>query len=216
MAKPNILFLVFTFVIGNTFLIYPAFAVSSEGCNMFEITFDCDLSGWMKLILGDIAIAATLAIFLHYLVHRSNTKIEENSNAIKSNSVAIQKIITEQEGIRKRRKIYVIQSLKNHFSSLLLCVGIVNKFPDVSSNTLVERSKELESISQRIQNTLNLSIDVLDPMFVEQIEKFLTTVEQIAHNIQENKSWNYDSIKDNIAQMTKRLNKYSDTDDIIK
>ena len=83
-----------------------AFAgVSVEDCSMFQITLDCDLSGWMKLIIGDIAIAASLALFLHYLAHRSNAKIELNSKAIKKNSITIQKILTDQQDTKLRIRI---------------------------------------------------------------------------------------------------------------
>jgi len=212
----------------NTFFTYSAFAASSDECNMFQVTFDCDLSGWMKLILGDIAIAASLALFLHYLAHRSNMKIEENSKAIKNNSESIQKILTNQQETRKRRQIYVIQSFKNHLGALLLCIGIINKFPENlvqnennNQNDMFHKSiyknKEFESILQRSQNTLNLSIDVIDPMLIEQIEQFLIIVEQkVSQNIQNKKPLDYDNLKNNIMQLTKRLNDYSDVGGILK
>ena len=88
-------------------LVSPAFAASAEGCSIFSITPGCDLSGWMKLVLGDILIAASLAIFLHHLSRRSNKKIEKNSAEIKKINVSIQRILTDQKNVEMRRKIFV-------------------------------------------------------------------------------------------------------------
>ena len=92
-----------------------AYGATTEGCGLFDLSFDCDLSGWMKLVMGDLAIGAVLALLLHYLSHRSNVKIEANAKIARENSKAIQRIIVAQEESRDRRKIYVVQTLKNHF-----------------------------------------------------------------------------------------------------
>jgi len=223
----GLIFLITVFM-STTFFIHSAFAASPEECNMFEITFGCDLSGWMKLILGDIAIAASLALLLHYLAHRSNVKIEQNSKAIKNNNVSIQKILTDQQDMKNRRQTYVIQSFKNQFSSLLLCIGIIHKFQDkfisdkdVNQNNfepkIMHGGKEIESILQRSRNTLNLSIDVIDPMLIDQIEQFTLLVEQkLLHDLQNKKSFDYEYFKNNIIQLTKRLNAYSNSDSVLK
>lgn len=204
---PIILAVVFVF---DTLFVGLSFASSMpEECDMFSISLGCDLSGWLHLILGDIGIAASLALLLHLLTHRTNTKIEQNSKATKTNSTNIQKIIADQEKIRKRRKIYVINSLKNHLNSLLLCVGLMSRFPDHTVSTL----KETESILYGMQNSLNLSIDVLDPMLVNQIEKFLKTNQM---NFLQEKSWNHESLKSDVLVLVKQLNAFTELDDIIK
>jgi len=193
-----LLIVIFT---SNTFVIHSAFAVEiSDECNgMFEVRLECDLSGWMKLVLGYIAVVASLALFLHYLPHRSNLKIEQNS-------INIQKIITKEQETRKRRRIYVIHSLKNHFATILLHIGLMNKFPERLPHKLVE----IESVLHRTRNTLNLSIDVIDPMLVGQIEQFLVVFEQnVLQNVQAEKLSDYDKLKNDIMQLTKRLDEYS-------
>jgi len=209
----------------STFILHWAFAATSEGCELFDLKPGCDLSGWMKLIMGDIAIGAFLAILLHYLSHRSNLKIEENIRIGIENSKNIQKIILAQEESRNRRKIYVGQTMKNHFNSILLSIGLLNKFlKESTSNStqdhlsnLRQKEQELKSILQHSRNTLDLSIDIVDPLFVDQIEKFLSQIDQIdLSNVQSNEFPNYGEIKEKISQLTKRLNDSLDTDVVLK
>ena len=91
--------LLFSVFVSGTFFIHSAFGAVSEGCNMWEINPECDLSGWMKLFLGDIGVGAMLAIFLHVLAHRSNVKLDANAGEI-------QKILDTQEAVRKTRRDY--------------------------------------------------------------------------------------------------------------
>ena len=81
--------LFFSVFVAGTFFIHSAFAAVSEGCSMWEVNPECDLSGWMKLFMGDIAIGAFLAILLHFFARRSNIKIEKNSEQLKENSETI-------------------------------------------------------------------------------------------------------------------------------
>jgi len=88
--------LLFSIFVASTFFIHSAFAEVSEECGLWIVNSECDLSGWMKLFLGDIGVGAMLAVFLHVLAHRSNVKLDANSREI-------QKIIVSQETIRKAR-----------------------------------------------------------------------------------------------------------------
>ncbi len=208
----------------NALVIGSAFAEQDEECNLLHLSVHCDLSGWMTLILGDVMISAALAVFLHYLAYHSTIKIEQNIKATKENNVAIQKILSEQQETRTRRQIYVVQSFKNHLGSLLLCVGIINRFsggmisdkdsPKDTPSKGTDKRRELESILHRIQNTLSLSIDVIDPMLIEQIEQFLITIEQKVLNSKD--PLDYDGIKGNIMKLTKRLNEYASADEVLK
>lgn len=210
----------------SSLTVHWAFAVTTENCEIFDLKPDCDLSGWMKLIMGDIAIGAFLAILLHYLSHRSNIKIEENIRIGIENSKNIQKIILAQEESRNRRKIYVGQTMKNHFSSILLSIGLMNKFLSESSSidsskdhllNLKLKEQELKSLIQRSRNTLDLSIDIFDPMVVDQIEKFFTQIDQTdVSDFQINGFPNYEEIKEKISQLTKRLNDFLDSDIVLK
>jgi len=42
--------------VASTFFIHTAFAAVSEGCGLWDVRLECDLSGWMKLFLGDEGI----------------------------------------------------------------------------------------------------------------------------------------------------------------
>jgi len=196
--------------------------LSFTECSPYRATFDCDLSGWMGLIFGDMLIAFSLAIFWNYLSQRNNAKIDANNQAIKNNSVFIQKIIADQQKMYQRRQTYVIQSFKNHFSALLLFIGLIHNFSENLSqnknNYLTDvfdndtfKNKEFENMLQKSRNTLNLSIDVIDPMLVGEIEQFFILAEQnISQNIQNKKPLDYDNLKNNIMKLTKRLNEYED------
>lgn len=208
----------------GTFFMHTAYAATSEGCDMFDLSFECDLSGWMKLVMGDLAIGAVLALLLHYLSHRSNVKIEENTKIAKENSRDIQKIIFAQEESRNRRKIYVVQTLKNHFSSILLSIGIMNRIFMESKvkeggdlADIKQKELELKNIIHRSRATLDLSIDIFDPLFIDQIEKFFVGLDQIdLSNNKTNEFPNYEEIKDNISKITKRLNKLIESDVVLK
>jgi len=98
--------LVFAAFFSSVFFIHAAFAVVTPGCGFFELSQECDLSGWMKLFLGDIGIGVLLGLLLHFFSRRSNIKIEKNSEQL-------EKIIKSQEIQRLRRKDYSVQHLKN-------------------------------------------------------------------------------------------------------
>jgi len=112
--------LLFSVFVASTFFIHTAFAAATPGCGFFDLSLECDLSGWMKLFMGDIAIGAFLALLLHFFSRRSNVKIEknseqlkENSEKIKDNSEKIQKILDAQEYSRNRRRDYFVESTKS-------------------------------------------------------------------------------------------------------
>jgi len=106
--------LFFSVFVTGTFFIHSAFGVVSEGCGLWDVNPKCDLSGWMKLFMGDIGVGAVLAVLLHVMTHRSNVKLEENGLELRKNSENIQKIIESQESIRRARRDYAVQNVKNH------------------------------------------------------------------------------------------------------
>ena len=224
MKLPLSIFLILFF--SSTFSAHFAYGATSEGCGLFDIRSGCDLSGWMKLIMGDLAIGAALALLLHYMSHRSNMKIDENITITKENSKKIQKIIVAQEESRNRRKIYVVQTIKNHLSSILLCIGIINNFmkdsnvSDTTSTNLLElkqKDLELKNLVYRSRSTLDLSIDIFDPLFIDQIEKFFTSIDQIDLLIPKTNTFpNYDEIKEKIFKITIRLNESLESDVVLK
>ncbi len=110
--------LLFSIFVASTFFIHTAFAAVSEGCGYWDVRLECDLSGWMKLFLGDVGVGAMLAVFLHVLAHRSNVKLDANAREI-------QKILDTQEAVRKTRRDYAVQNLKNHLTILLFVISSI-------------------------------------------------------------------------------------------
>jgi len=196
-VKPNVrkglhLFsmLVFAVFFSSIFFVHSAFAVATPGCGFFDISLECDLSGWMKLFLGDILIASVvgglLALLFHRLSHRTQKKLET--------------IIESQEAMRRRRKDYSAQHLKNLFNTLLFTIGVINKSTSnfnlaLASETRKDeriylrekmlseiRSNEVQlgRVLQLIRNTIIASNDILEPDIIDQIDGVCTFIGELS------------------------------------
>jgi hypothetical protein len=212
---PIIVFLIFLIATLPTQM---AFAAVTEGCGLFDVNLECDLSGWMKLFLGDIAIAATLAIFLHFLAHRTQSKLEM--------------IIETEENLRNRRKDYAVMQLKSLFNSILYTLGSVNK-QIIHFNTeyrtqtnedkkiwlrgiLLSEIRAEEAKMGRIllsaRNTLIASNDVLNPEINQQISGIITFLVEISKDEHEDGTLDfpkYDICKSKIKFLTEIFSSYS-------
>ena len=185
--------LVFAVFVFSTVSIQFAFGASgTPGCGMFEIREGCELGGWMHLILGDVAIGAILAVFLHILAHRSNLKLEHNAKTIQS-------IIEMQVVQRNRRKDFAVFNLKNLFNTLFHVEGQVFKSVLIFNKTmmkeanldqrewkrriLVDEIKNEELRVTRIINSIRSNLlaanDVLEPEVVIQIEGVCTYLSEL-------------------------------------
>jgi len=200
--------LLFSIFVASTFFIHTAFAAVSEGCELWDVSLECDLSGWMKLFLGDVGVGAMLAVFLHVLAHRSNVKLDANASEI-------QKIIASQETIRKARRDYAVQNLKTHFTTLVFVIGIINRLTINYNSTTDQKSvlytkikleeERMARILQNARSTIVYSSDTLDPMLVNQLDGVCTFVGQ--SNIQE---------KDGLLEFEKYERSRNKIDDVIK
>jgi len=85
MGQTRIITIMFAFFILPIFLFDSAYATVSEGCEIFEIRAGCDLSVWMAVIIGEIIVGAFLAIFFHYLAHKSHLELKKDSEQLKEN-----------------------------------------------------------------------------------------------------------------------------------
>lgn len=202
------------FIVFVTIIIYAIQDHGDDKCDIFELHHECDLSGWITLIYGDLLIGITLALVFHYLVSDSNKKIE--AAAIKTDQ-----ILSEIKRIRDRRATYVIQALKNQFGSLLLCIGMINNFldsDDEKKKAIGEaKRRDLDRILQKGQSVLDLSIDVLDPMIIEQIEKVFTSItDSTPIDSEGDKIQDFDKIKNKIKEITAKLNEYEHSAKILK
>ena len=212
----------FLFKAGITGIAYAAGQTSE--CGMFDIKENC-MGGWMHIILGDVAIGAILAIFLHVLAHRSNMKLESNARTI-------QKIIEMQEEQRNRRKDYSVFNLKNLFTHMLHILGQVNKSvsnfnscvdSDIGKSEIERRQQmmrnEIHNEENRLARVINttrnnlLSVnDVLEPDIVNQIEGVCMYLSEI--KIQETPHSplefpKYETSKKKIKYVIEKLNTYT-------
>ena len=91
--------LVFAVFFSSIFFVNSAFAAATPGCGFFDLAPECDLSGWLHLLMGDILIGSIvgglLALLFHRLALRTQKKLET--------------IIESQENMRLRRKDYAAQ-----------------------------------------------------------------------------------------------------------
>ncbi len=227
------LILFFSVFVTSTFFIHSAFAAVSEGCGLWDVNPECDLSGWMKLFLGDVAIGAVLAILLHFFAHRSNVKIEknseqlkENSETIKENSITIQKILDTQENSRNRRRDYFVQSTNSSFNAVLLRLGLMNRIVLNEKNIYTGEQHhrlELEEIAiheviEKVKHAISLAVDILDPMLVTQIDNLFTYIEQLtpSKNKEKIEFSEYEESKEKIMHLKERLEEFVTTEEVLK
>ena len=220
------LILFFSVFMTSTFFIHSAFAAVSEGCGLWDVNPECDLSGWMKLFLGDVAIGAVLAILLHFFAHRSNVKIEKNSERLKENSLAIQKILDAQEYSRNRRRDYFVQSTTSSFNAVLLRLGLMNRIVLNEKNLDTDdqyHRLELEEIAihevvEKVKHAISLAVDILDPMLVTQIDNLFTYIEQLSpsKNKEKIEFSEYEESKEKIMHLRERLEEFVTTKKVLK
>ena len=214
--------LVFAVIFSSIFFVHAAFAAATPGCGFFDLSPDCDLSGWLHLVFGDFIIGSVvgglLALLFHRLAHRTQKKLES--------------IIESQEVMRLRRKDYSVQHLKNLFNTLLFTVGVISKSTTnfnlalasetrkeerlyIRSNQLSElRAEEAQMgrVLQLIRNTIISSNDVLDPELVDRIDGICTFVGELSAREQKDGTMvfpKHDVCKSKIKFMLEKLQTYS-------
>jgi len=175
----RIIIVMFAFFISTIILFDSAYAAVSEGCEIFEIKAGCDLSVWMAVIIGEIVVGAFLAIFFHYLAHKSHLELKkdseqlkENSEKLNENSLAIQKILDEQVYFRNRHLDYLLASTKSSFNAILLRLGMMNRIvlnkENINSDDQYLRLEleetAIREIIEKVRHTISLAVDVLDAL----------------------------------------------------
>ena len=212
-------FLFFSIFVTSTFFIHSAYGAVSEGCGLWDVNPECDLSGWMKLFLGDVAIGAFLAILLHFFAHRSNVKLEENS-------LAIQKILDTQENSRNRRRDYFVQSTNSSFNAILLRLGMMNRIvlnennisTDDQYHRLELEETAIHEVVEKVKHAISLAVDILDPMLVSQIDNLFTYVQELSpsKNKEKIEFSEYDDVKEKIMHLRERLEEFVTTKKVLK
>ena len=229
----RIIIVIFAFFILPIFLFDSAYAAVSEGCEIFEIKAGCDLSVWMAVIIGEIIVGAFLAIFFHYLAHKSHLELKkdseqlkENSEKLKENSIAIQKILDEQEYFRNRHLDYLLASTKSSFNAILLRLGMMNRIVLNKENINTDdqylklelEETAIHEIIEKVRHTISLAVDVLDPMLATQIDNLLTHIEQLSpsKNKEKLEFSEYDDVKEKIMHLRDRVEEFVTTKEVLK
>lgn len=195
----------------------PAFSQSGETddaskpeiapCSLVAFDTYCSPSGWMSFILGDIIIAILLALLLRFLSKKTYQRIVEASEHIDT-------IISREAEAKRRLLVYNSQSLKNTFSILLMNMGLMNMalakaktYEDVPKN-IREYYADIEFVLNRAYNTIGFSVEVLDPLLVEEIQAFLLKFENIKPESGVGKGFpDYDKTKEDIQRFSDKLDK---------
>ena len=233
MGLTRIIIVMFAFFISPIFLFDSAYAAVPEKCEIFEIDVGCDLSVWMAVIVGEIGVGAFLAIFLHYLEHKSHIKLEkdseqlkENSKTIHENSVAIQKILDAEEYLRNRRRDYLLASTKSSSNAILLRLGMMNRIvlnkeninTDDQYHRLELEETVIHEIIEKSRHSISLAVDVLDPMLVTQIDNLFTHIEQLSpsKNKEKLEFSEYEKTKEKIMHLRDRVEEFVSTKEVLK
>jgi len=210
--------LVFVAFFSSIFFIHTASAAVTEGCGFFDLSSECDLSGWLHLVLGDIIIGSLLALLFMRLSTRTHSELE--------------KIIESQEVMRLRRKDFSVLHLKNLFNTLMFTIGILHKSiytfnlalssetrKDerlyIRENLLSELRGEEAQVGRAIQlirNTLISSNDVIEPDIVDQVDGICTFIGELSAKEQKDGTMvfpKYKVCKEKIRLMMEKLKTYS-------
>lgn len=164
------------FLVQSVYFGNQALASSSNAnneCPIFSIKYGCDLSAWFHLIIDGL-IAAFLGVFFHRLAHKQSLKLK--------------KIVEEHDAMRKRRREFAIQSLKNHFTTLLFSMPLINKLEAMYASDTKNRdnikdqiNRNYEIISRVINDIKNILLflnDVLEPQIINDVNQLCQTINQ--------------------------------------
>ena len=166
-------------------------------------------------------VGAVLATFLNVLAHRSNVKQEANRKEI-------QTILDAQEAVRKARRNYAVQNLKNHLTTLLFVINIINRLTinynsttdrkSVAYTRIREEEERIARILQNARNTIVYSSDTLDPMLVNQLDGVCTFVDQSSVKEKDGllEFEKYEKSRRKIDQVTKKLQSITESSPVFK
>ena len=155
-----------------------------------------------------------------------NLSITENSEKLKENSIAIQKILDAQEYSSNRRRDYLIAGTKSSFNAILLRLGMMNRIVlnkenidiDDQYSRLELDETAIHAIIEKVRHTTSLAVDILDPMLATQIDNLFTYIEQLSpsKNKEKLEFSEYEKAKEEIMHMRDRLEEFVTTKQVLK
>lgn len=123
-----------------------------------------------------------------------------------------------QESLRKTRKEYATNSIKNHLSILLFVIESINKMTTYYNSTTEQKSvfytkivgekERLSRVVHNLKSTITYSSDTLDPILVDQLDVICTFVGQSDINEKEDGKLEYpkyEKSKQKVDQAIKKL-----------
>lgn len=185
--KTLLVFVVFVVITSFFQLSFGASGERDSSCNVLEISEKCPLSGIGHLVYGDLTIGGVLALFFHYLAHKSQVRLD--------------KIISTNEHHNKKRRDFAIFHLKSQATAMLFNLGRIKKTVSFYNNAVKspyqsltveekERTWKMRTLNERIKfeqdklarlldvirSTLVGAQDVMEPEVVGQIDGVITFV----------------------------------------
>jgi hypothetical protein len=119
-------------------------------------------------------MAAFLGVFFHQLAHKQGLKLK--------------KIVEEHDTMKKRRREFTIQALKNHFTTLMFSMSLINKLESMYASDTKNRdnikdqiNRNYETISRVINDIKNILLflnDVLEPQIINDVNQLCQTIHQ--------------------------------------
>ncbi len=186
-------------------------------CHLFAWYIDCAIFSPPHSFNIDIMLVISLAVLFYVLTYRNDVTNNKIASEVKKLAIDISRIVSSQKEDRDKRKAYAIQSIKNHFASLSLCIGIANQIlqgrmknlsDEERAKSLQDRSKEARNIVGQLESVILLSYDVLNPLLTQQINKFAATVkDQITESLSDGRPFPYDEFKKQLGYVTRDLDR---------
>lgn len=196
-------------------LLHPVLIVSdAEGCSVLGIESDCHALDSLQYYYLNIALAVCVGVLLFSLGRWDGKRFLRISNETVRVAEDMERIIERQGQMKRRRTAYALRSLTNLLSALLLGAGMANRVlgPKTAGDRalLVKSCSELRGVIQKIYHTVEISIDILDPVLLQQVEALAAQVEHSAiPDLEAGKSLDYDRIGAEIKSIVERIDSHS-------
>jgi hypothetical protein len=137
--------------------------------------------------------------------------------AHETKEIALQqkKMLQDQELLRQRRQRYAIYEIKNHFTTLLFTLGLINRLvielnkkdekEKIKSN-IDENFENIKHAIEAIRNALSFSNDVIDPAIIDEINAACKLITDTNLKEEDGKfSFLYDDMKKRIYEVTEKF-----------
>jgi len=176
---------------------------SAESDYLTEILTELTHPATLVSYMIDIIIGILLSVLFLYIDARTGRRLE--------------KIITSLGTMRERRSKFVIVDLKNHFTTLLFILGILDRCVtkynkehekrDEIKKEISDSLVTLEHTLQVIRSTVTLSSDILEPSVADEVMIICQRLEGYKMGEKDDQlTFNeYSDLKKRIFEITERL-----------